>query len=198
MKAEWISIQDAVRLTEKSDSTIRNLVRDFASNPVSKNVVKKGKKGNRSIYLINKDFLIKKYNLTIGIDSKIAGKVREIDSNFASETNSKVVEILREQLAQKDMELERRARETERRDRQIDGLLERIRELNILTKGMQDRILLLEERTGGNKENFDIREPHQHEEPVREEMRTERPAAESILNTFTKPLSDFLGKWWKR
>jgi len=128
------------------------------------------------------------------------------------ETLNKTVEILQKQLEVKDGQIKSKDNQIDSLTERIKELVERNREANHIIKGLQDRFLLTE----GKKESGEViyvesveeerknlyhgktTESHPPSfEPDIEEKRKEG-AVEVVINAFTKPVTDFVSKWFRR
>lgn len=118
----YLSIAEAISTYGKSESTIRSIVR------------KAGKKKGVLKHEVLKNGSKKIYISTVYLDSVF----KVLNDNFERSTNTsttntsdQLIEVLKKQLEEKD--------------KQIESLLERQRETNILTSQLQQRVLLIEE-----------------------------------------------------
>lgn len=118
----YLSIAEAISTYGKSESTIRSIVRKAGKK---KGVIKHEvlKNGSKKIYISS-----------VYLDSVF----KVLNDNFDRSTNTsttntsdQLIEVLKKQLEEKD--------------KQIESLLERQRETNILTSQLQQKVLLIEE-----------------------------------------------------
>ena len=119
---KFLSIAEAITHYGKSESTIRNIVR-IASK--KKGVIKHEalKNGSKKIY-ISIDYLDSKFN--------VAKELFKSSNNTLNDnTSNELIDVLKSQLIEKD--------------KQINELIERSRESNILLSQMQQKVLMLEE-----------------------------------------------------
>jgi hypothetical protein len=118
----YLSIAEAISHYGKSESTIRSIVR-LASK--KKGVLKHEslKNGSKKIY-ISIDYLDSKFKV-VNNHSKGA------NDTLGNDTSNELIEVLKSQLLEKD--------------KQINELIERSRESNILLSQMQQKVLMLDE-----------------------------------------------------
>lgn len=116
----YLSIAETIIHYGKSESTIRNIVR-IASK--KKGVIKYEvlKNGSKKIY-ISIEYLDSKFKVV-----KESSKV--VNDTLATNTSNELIEFLKSQLVEKD--------------KQINELIERNRESNILMMDMQQKVLML-------------------------------------------------------
>jgi hypothetical protein len=122
---EWITINEACGKYGKSNSSIRRIVADLKKN--NKKSVKVASDG--------------KILLSIAyLDNHFNSKVNSQDEHSASSqmnNHSELVELLKQQLSEKD--------------KQIESLIERTRESNILLSQMQNKVLLIDGKESKKK-----------------------------------------------
>jgi len=112
-----ISIDEAVKLTGKSKSTIRNLIREIKQLPTEERdsiIQEQSMGGGRFKHLISVEYLTAKYHI------KQTGSLQQNDSYFdttnkvaINQSFEQVVEILNKQLEEKDKQLAQK-------DKQLD------------------------------------------------------------------------------
>ena len=116
----WISIKEVCNLTNKSESTIRNLARKLkASN--SKNIRLETLKTGHDKILFKLSFV----NSELIIDKPIKNKQFKQDSS-----NDKMLSILERELNEKN--------------KQIEALTDRLKESNLLYAQLQESIKMIE------------------------------------------------------
>lgn len=120
---KYISISEAVTTYNKSESTIRSLVRKIGNK---KGLLKKEKLPNGS----NKIFISVNYLDSIFKEKPPIDHI-VIDTSTTN-TQTELIELLKHQLEEKD--------------KQIESLLERNRESNILLSQLQNKVLLIDEK----------------------------------------------------
>lgn len=117
---EWINIKDAIEIYKKSDSFFRRLKQELIK---SKSKYIKSESGK--IYF-ERGYLDKKFDKFVNSQKVNSDKSNEQDS--ASTDKDKLIDFLTSQLNEKD--------------KQINELIERNRETNILMSQLQNRILI--------------------------------------------------------
>lgn len=122
---EWITINEACAKYNKSNSSIRRIVADLKKNDKKKIKVIEGGKILISIAYLDNHF---KVNLNTQ---------NEYSETSQMNNHSELVELLKHQLSEKD--------------KQIESLIERNRESNILLSQMQNKVLLIEENKAPKK-----------------------------------------------
>ena len=118
----YLSISEAVSNYGKSESTIRSIVR-LASK--KKGVLKHEtlKNGSKKIY-ISIEYLDSKFKI-------VNNRSKGVTDTLGNDTSNELIEVLKSQLLEKD--------------KQINELIERSRESNILLSQMQQKVLMLDE-----------------------------------------------------
>lgn len=142
---EFITIGEAARLLKQADSAVMRLIKEALSAGVEKEEIMKAEmRDGRMMYLISKTFLIEE-------------AAKEKDAPL-KEQNAPSPEKEKESVPLREGSMEERMIETlqkiiDTKDQQIgdlsgkiDQLIERDHETNILLKGLQDRLFLLEQR----------------------------------------------------
>lgn len=122
---EWITINEACTKYSKSNSSIRRIVADLKKNNKKKIKVIEGGKILISIAYLDNHF---KVNLNTQ---------NEYSQTSQMNNHSELVELLKQQLLEKD--------------KQIESLIERNRESNILLSQMQNKVLMIEEKESKKK-----------------------------------------------
>jgi hypothetical protein len=153
MDKEFITIGEAARLLKQTDSAVMLLIKEALQNGVEKDEIMKAEmREGRMMYLVSKTFLIEE-----------SAKERPVPPPKRKEPEEEepiVNEVPRQQdvLSVKDDMISTLQKILDTKDHQIedlsgkiDQLIERDHETNILMKGLQDRLFLLEE--GNPKES---------------------------------------------
>jgi hypothetical protein len=126
---DYLTINEAVRLTGKSGTAIRRLVERLSKEGNSQ-VVQKEETPQGYKYRISRAYLQQHYHLTSEPDTPL-GEPEDIPPDTPSDSRIQLYEgtisLLKDQLQEKD--------------RQIGQLLERHREMNILMNNYQQRLL---------------------------------------------------------
>jgi GTPase SAR1 family protein len=129
----YLTIQEAMEFTGKSESTFRNLARKLKSSKSKDIKLEKLKTGHEKI-LFKESFINSYFNTS----SKGSSKV--VESAAPSMVNERVLAILE--------------RELEEKNRQIEALTDRLKESNLLQAQAQEQIKLLEAPTKKKKRWF--------------------------------------------
>ena len=129
----YLTIQEAMELTGKSESTFRNLARKLKGSKSKDIKLEKLKTGHEKI-LFKESFINSYFNTS----SKGSSKV--VESAAPSMVNERVLAILE--------------RELEEKNRQIEALTDRLKESNLLQAQAQEQIKLLEAPTKKKKRWF--------------------------------------------
>ena len=117
---EWISIKEVCNLTNKSESTVRNLARKLKASKSKDIRLEKLKTGHEKIL-----FKLSFVNNQLLIDKPIKNKQLKQDSS-----NDKMLSILERELNEKN--------------KQIEALTDRLKESNLLYAQLQESIKLIE------------------------------------------------------
>jgi negative regulator of replication initiation len=124
---DFISIEEARKKTGKSDATLRRLIKHVTKQPTMQSLVKKDEQGK---WLISFKLLEQEYGLLGQVTDEPKQETKQEPSHeYAepSQASNKFLEILQEQLREKD--------------RQIADLNERLREAHLLNNSLQNRLL---------------------------------------------------------
>jgi hypothetical protein len=117
---EWITIKEVCNLTNKSESTVRNLARKLKASKSKDIRLEKLKTGHEKIL-----FKLSFVNNQLLIDKPIKSKQLKQDSN-----SDKMLSILERELNEKN--------------KQIEALTDRLKESNLLYAQLQESIKLIE------------------------------------------------------
>ena len=160
MDPEFITIGEAARLLKQADSAVMLLIKEALQAGVEKEkIVNTEMRQGRMMYLVSKAFLLgetKKEKETIEEKELLedekepvepAQKVGEVEPSDLLSANNDMIATLKKVIDTKDQQIGDLSGK-------IDQLIERDHETNILLKGLQDRLFLLEQ---GNPKNS--REP---------------------------------------
>lgn len=149
MDEHLLSVKEARKLTGKSESTIKRLIREITGDPDHP---------DRSLVLPSRDEVEKRRaagdTYTWRIDTKLllSRYPQESDSEQGSEnvekatttagSNGGIIDLLREQLQSKDQQLRTLETQLDRKDDQIAKLNDRMRESNVLMQELQKRLAI--------------------------------------------------------
>jgi D-Tyr-tRNAtyr deacylase len=127
MLMDFISIEEARKLTGKSDATLRRLIKHVTKQPTMQSLVKKDEQGK---WIISFKLLEQEYGLLGQVTDEPKQKTKQEPSHeYAepSQASDRLFEVMQEQLREKD--------------RQIADLNERLREAHLLNNSLQNRLL---------------------------------------------------------
>jgi len=117
---EWITIKEVCNLTNKSESTVRNLARKLKASKSKDIRLEKLKTGHEKIL-----FKLSFVNSQLLTNQQVKSKQLNQDSN-----SDKVISILERELNEKN--------------KQIEALTDRLKESNLLYAQLQESIKLIE------------------------------------------------------
>ena len=178
MDKDFITIREATELTGKADITIRRLIKDLIKqdNPEATHLIKQEKTGGGFVYKINGDFLLRE--LKISEPTKEPEEKKELADKTAEKQQAEPPEIIKGVIATLTDQLKVKDTQIRGLGNKIDSLIERDRETNVLLKGLQDRVFMLEapkeqEETGlepQEAENKHVEAERGEIQPIKEEL----------------------------
>ena len=154
MDNEFITIGEAAQLLKQADSAVMRLIKEALLAGVEKeDIVKAEMRQGRMMYLVSRTFLVEEVKKEKDVPFK-KESVQEYSNEEKKESPSllsvkdDMITILQKVIDTKDHQIGDLSGK-------IDQLIERDHETNILMKGLQDRLFLLEEGnpTKQKKEN---------------------------------------------
>jgi hypothetical protein len=119
----YLTIQEAMKLTGKSESTFRNLARKLKASRSKEIKLEKLKTGHEKILF--KESFINSY-----FDTSSKGSSKQVESEASASINERTLAILE--------------RELEEKNRQIEALTDRLKESNLLQAQLHEQVKLLE------------------------------------------------------
>ncbi|OHA66402.1 MAG: hypothetical protein A3D64_01920 [Candidatus Wildermuthbacteria bacterium RIFCSPHIGHO2_02_FULL_49_9] len=143
MEQEFITIGEAARLLKQADSVVMRLIKEALQAGVEKEKIMKAEmRQGRMMYLVSKTFLIKEASKEKEAPQEEQAapsleKEKEFIPPSEGSMEERMIETLQKIIDTKDQQIEDLSGK-------IDQLIERDHETNILLKGMQDRLFLLE------------------------------------------------------
>ena len=156
MSNNFITIRQATELTGKADITIRRLIRRLIkqNNPETMQMIRQKRAGKNFIYKINKDLLFKELKMS-GPTQEIKEKKEFFDTRKKEQTEipetveilkakNEIINILKGELYKKDGQMKTKDWQIGSLGKKIDNLIERDHETNVILKGLQDRVFMLE------------------------------------------------------
>lgn len=127
----YLTIQEAMKLTGKSESTFRNLARKLKASRSKEIKLERLKTGHEKILF--KESFINGY-----FDTSSKGSSKQVESEASASINERYL------LAILQQDLEEKNRQIEANNRQIEGLLDRLKESNLLQAQLHEQVKLLE------------------------------------------------------
>lgn len=127
----YLTIQEAMKLTGKSESTFRNLARKLKASRSKDIKLERLKTGHEKI-------LFKESFINSIFDTSSKGSSKQVESEASASINE------RDLLAILQQDLEEKNRQIEANNRQIEGLLDRLKESNLLQAQLHEQVKLLE------------------------------------------------------
>lgn len=189
MSDDFITIREATQLTGKADITIRRLIKDLIkqNNPEATQMIRQEQTGGGFIYKISKDYLLKKLNINKAVKKSEPKEKKEIPEDWEKTGKIEIPEIIREVIKALKNQIYIKDKQIESLSNKIDQLIERDRETNIILKGLQDRVFLLEgAKMSQNRQNRAENEPEMaeiYQEPQKAEKEpTNEPTSEKQAN----------------
>jgi len=175
MNEDFLTIEQAAELAGRSTLTIRRLIKLLLkqNNPEAIQMIKQKQWRGGFIYKVKEDLIRQKYNLPNQkskqneklpkqkIKDDQATQKQKSKPNSKANVNIKVLEAKAEIINLLKGELHKRDHQIKTKDwqigslgKKIDNLIERGRESNIILKGLQDRVFMLEapRKTGPKNE----------------------------------------------
>lgn len=119
----YLTIQEAMKLTNKSESTFRNLARKLKASRSKEIKLEKLKTGHEKI-------LFKESFINSCFDTSSKGSSKQVESEASASINERTLAILE--------------RELEEKNRQIEALTDRLKESNLLQAQLHEQVKLLE------------------------------------------------------
>tara|TARA_Y100000310_G_scaffold344815_1_gene459698 strand:+ start:1017 stop:1514 length:498 start_codon:yes stop_codon:yes gene_type:complete len=148
MDKEFITIGEAARFLKQSDVAVMRLIKEaLSAGLLMEEIMKKEMRGERMMYLVSKDFLTQELNK----EKESLEEEALSDTEFAKakeepkEASQDLLEVKNEMIATLQKIVDTKDHQIEDLSGKIDQLIERDHETNILLKGLQDRLFLLEQ-----------------------------------------------------
>ena len=151
---DLLSVSDARKLTGKSESTIKRMIREITVDenhedrgliePSHEELERRKAEKEPYVWKIAKSLLEKRYPVhDSGQEPGHDGIHGVGDSTINDMVQSQLIELLQTQLAGKDDQLKTLEVQLDRKDEQISNLNERMKESNVLMQTLQKRLELL-------------------------------------------------------
>ncbi len=150
---ELLSVSEARKLTGKSESTIKRMIREITADenhedrgliePTHEELERRKEAKEPYVWKIAKSLLEKRYPVHEGSQSHGHDTGHGVgDSNVNDMVQSQLIELLQTQLAGKDDQIKTLEVQLDRKDEQISNLNERTKEVHILMQTLQKRLEL--------------------------------------------------------
>lgn len=144
MDNEFITIGEAAQLLKQADSAVMRLIKEALLAGVEKeDIIKAEMRQGRMMYLVSRTFLVEevKKEKEVPLKKEFVQEYREEEKEGSSDLLSAkddMITTLQKVIDTKDHQIDDLSGK-------IDQLIERDHETNILMKGLQDRLFLLEQ-----------------------------------------------------
>lgn len=158
MDNEFITIGEAARLLRQADGVVMRLIKEALQAGIEKeDIMRAEMRDGRMMYLVSKTFLIEESAKEKATPKR--GELRPEDSGREEQPEQQKESSSGDILSAKDDMIATLKGVVDTKDQQIgdlsgkiDQLIERDHETNILLKGLQDRLFLLEKGNSQNSE----------------------------------------------
>lgn len=161
MEYEFITIGEASRLLKQPDVVVMRMIKDgLQAGFTPEQIMKKEQRGERVMILVSKQFLLGELSQEQEEPEQKSqfdhdDSEQEADVSQDPTGRSDVLSAKDEMIAILQRIVDTKDRHIEDLSRKIDQLIERDHETNILLKGLQDRIFLLEKGNPQAEEKSD-------------------------------------------
>lgn len=146
MDVQFATVAEARKLTGKSESTIKRLLREIVADPQHpdrgsihpghQDVERLRASGEPYVWMIDEALLLRRF------PPKLAESPEVSNSAPNKPSVELVIQVLQQQLGSKDVQIRSLEKQLDRKDDQIINLNERQRETNILMRQLQERLAL--------------------------------------------------------
>lgn len=150
MKQEFITIGEASKLLQQTDGQIMRLIKDLIQQGANQEeIMKKEMREGRMMMLVCRELLERGVYKEEVKQEKVESPIAEATIFVKEDPDARVIKAKDEMIAMLQKVLETKDGQMTDLSRKIDQLIERDHETNILLKGLQDKLLMLEQ---GGKE----------------------------------------------
>lgn len=194
---QHLTVKEAVRLTGKSESTIKRLIREIVNDPghpdrgfilpPNDEVERRRDAGEPYVWKLDRQLLLRRFPKEEAAEE--GSRPAAVGAGDAH--SAPIIEVLREQLQSKDRQIQTLETQLDRKDKQIENLNERMHESNILMNELQKRLAIAAPNpSAGSSQPMDATpvEPEKGSRPVAPKPKTSRPKSDSL---WTRPLGQF-------
>ncbi|MCA9095096.1 MAG: hypothetical protein KDA68_16535 [Planctomycetaceae bacterium] len=161
---QHLTVTEARKLTGKSDSTIKRMIREVTADPKHsersfilpshEEVERRKAAGEPYVWKIDRELLRRRFDAP---EPEAADDAPTASTSGGGE-HDVVLQVLREQLKSKDEQLRTLETQLDRKDEQISNLNERMRESNVLMKELQQRLAIAAPAKSSPAEVIDAKE----------------------------------------
>jgi len=190
MSDDFITIREATKITDKADITIRRLIKQLIkqNNPEATQMIKQEQQGQGRgfIYKINKDYLLKELKISEPVKETEQKEKKEFPKSREKTGKTETPEIVREVIKTLKSQIYIKDKQIDSLSGKIDQLIERDRETNIILKGLQDRVFLLEGAKIRQNEAEMDKEPQKAEKEPTNEPTSKKQANKTEIKEKSK------------
>lgn len=169
---QHLTVKEATKLTGKSDSTIKRLIREITKDsdhedrghilPPPDEVERRREAGEPYIWKIERTLLLKRFPPEGELPPEESENPKSAPADIPQ---AAIIDVLQEQLRSKDQQIGTLETQLDRKDDQIQNLNERMRESNVLMKELQQRLAITAPATSSDRQPIDAEsasstEPH--------------------------------------
>jgi hypothetical protein len=146
---QHLTVREACEHTQKSESTIKRLIREITSPPSHpdrpsilpppEEVERRRKAGDVFVWKLNRDFLDRRFPKASPFEQ---GSAASRKTSSTPDDTQAIIHVLREQLHSKDRQIQTLETQLDRKDEQIKNLGDRMHESNVLMRELQSRLAI--------------------------------------------------------
>jgi len=146
MDNEFITIGEAARLLKQADSAVMRLIKEALQAGVEKeNIMKAEMREGRMMYLVSRTFLIEESTREKEAPPQVEKLKEEQGEKQRQSSFGDVLSVKDDMITVLQKVIDTKDQQIGDLSGKIDQLIERDHETNILLKGLQDRLFLLEQ-----------------------------------------------------
>jgi hypothetical protein len=157
-----VTVREAVKLTGKSESTIKRLLREIVHDPGHADrslilpppdeVERRRQAGEPYLWKIDPELLRRRFPQEPPVTGEGNGPGQDGATEQAA---TQIMDVLRDQLQSKDRQIATLEKQLDRKDQQIENLNERMRESHILMNELQKKLAIAAPRPASAQEIID-------------------------------------------
>lgn len=154
---QHLTVREARQFTEKSESTIKRLIREITSTPNHEDrpsilppadeVERRKRAGDVFVWKINRELLVKRFPKPSPVEEGTRHRETPAVRDTSADT---IIQVLHDQLQSKDRQLQTLETQLDRKDEQIKSLNERMHETNFLMRELQARLAIAPPASGSS------------------------------------------------